>query len=316
MSTAFTSRAYGCAIIKSINSNYNADFSHQPRTLPDGKVYATDKALKYTMKNYLKHNFPEETIFYFKTLNDNLNPRTLDETYEKHFGAYPEAKGKEKGAGLRLGILENLLKCLDIRMFGATFAGKTNVSIHGPVQITHGVNRFPKNEIFSEQIMSPFRNPEKEGKEGEEVKERGASTLGTQSKLREGHYVHHFSVNPANIAEHVSRLNGSGTALSEDDITKLKEALRRGATYYDSASKAGTENEMLLWVQLKRGSKVVLPSFVELVQVAEDGTIDLSKVTEVVNSEHIREEVGAIELYFNPGTKVVGQPEQSVVRHL
>lgn len=311
MENQFNSRTYGCAIIKSINSNYNADFSHQPRTLPDGKVYATDKALKYTIKNYLQRVYPEAKIFYFKTLNENMNPRTLDETYEHTFGAYPEAKGKDKDTTLRTSVLTNLLKCLDIRLFGATFAGKTNVSIHGPVQITHGVNRFPKNEIFSEQIMSPFRNPGEEG-----AAEKGAATLGTQSKLREGHYVHHFSVNPKNIAEHVNRLNGNGTALSEEDIAKLKEALRRGVTFYDSASKAGTENELLLWVQLKEGSNAVLPSFVELIYVAEDGTIDLKKISQLLGSETVAGEVEKVELYHNPETRVVNAPQQAVVANL
>ncbi|PSR54932.1 CRISPR-associated protein [Adhaeribacter arboris] len=311
MSNSYTRRAYGCTIIKSINSNFNADFSHQPRTLPDGVVYATDKALKYTVKNYLKNNYSGDKIFYFKTFNDNMNPRTLDETYESLLEKYPETKGKEKDNTLRLTVLGNLLKCLDIRLFGATFAGKTNISIHGPLQITHGINRFPKNDIYSEQIMSPFRNPGEEGKD-----EKGAATLGSQSKLREGHYVFHFSVNPQNIAEHVKRLNGSGTELSTDDIAKAKEALRRGATYYDSASKAGSENELLLWVELKEKSKAVLPSFIDLVTVGEDGTIDLSGVTTLLNSEHIQDEVETVELYFNPGTKLTGLPQNANTANL
>ena len=48
----FNNRVFGCVVVKSINSNYNADFSGQPRTLPDGTVYATDKALKYAIRNY------------------------------------------------------------------------------------------------------------------------------------------------------------------------------------------------------------------------------------------------------------------------
>ena len=35
---SFKNRVFGCVIVKSINSNYNSDFSHQPRTLPDGTV--------------------------------------------------------------------------------------------------------------------------------------------------------------------------------------------------------------------------------------------------------------------------------------
>ena len=33
MSNTFKNRVFGCVVIKSVNSNYNADFSHQPRTL-------------------------------------------------------------------------------------------------------------------------------------------------------------------------------------------------------------------------------------------------------------------------------------------
>ena len=51
--TEFKNRVFGCAVVKAINSNYNADFSGQPRTLPNGTVYATDKAFKYAVKNYL-----------------------------------------------------------------------------------------------------------------------------------------------------------------------------------------------------------------------------------------------------------------------
>ena len=83
----FKKRVYGCAIVKAINSNYNADFSGQPRTLPDGIVYATDKAFKYSIKKYLKDAYENVDVFYMKTLNDNLNPRSLDERYENLFGA-------------------------------------------------------------------------------------------------------------------------------------------------------------------------------------------------------------------------------------
>ena len=83
--TEFKNRVFGCAIVKAINANYNADFSGQPRTLPNGTVYATDKAFKYTVKNYLKDVYPNETVFYFKSLNENLNPISLDETYKKYF---------------------------------------------------------------------------------------------------------------------------------------------------------------------------------------------------------------------------------------
>jgi CRISPR-associated protein Csh2 len=298
----FTNRVFGCVVIKSINSNYNADFTHQPRTLPDGTVYATDKALKYTVRNYLKKAFPAEKVFYFKTFSDELQPRTLDENYEQYFGTYP----KEKDAQLRRTVAKNLFTCIDVRLFGGTYAGKTNLSIHGPVQLTHGVDAYRRGSIYSEQIMSPFRNP------GEKSADSTMSTLGTQSKLSEGHYVHGLSVNPHNIDDLVN-LSG-GQTLSEDDINKLKKALSQGATLYDSAAKAGTENELLLWVQLKPGSMLVLPSFVELVRVGEDRVIDLSAVTEILSREAVAAQVEKIELYYDStATKVTGAPVNAAI---
>lgn len=297
MSNIFNNRVFGCAIIKSINSNYNADFSHQPRTLPNGTVYATDKVLKYSIRNYWK-KVQNEKVFYSKSLTDDMSPRTLDETLELHFG---KIEDKDKNA-LRLKVLKNILSCIDVRVFGGTYAGKTNISIHGTCQITHGVNRFGENVIYSEQIMSPFRNP------SEKNADSTMTTLGTQSKLQEGHYVHHFSVNPKNIEEDAKRVGSEG--LTFEDIANLKEGLRKGVSYYDSAAKAGTENELLLWVQLKADSKIVLPSFVELVTINEDKSIDLQAISTLLAKEHIKGEIEKIELFYNIGiTKVQNAPE-------
>lgn len=405
MSNTFNNRVFGCAIIRSINSNYNADFSHQPRTLPDGTVYATDKALKYSVRNYWDKVLGEK-VFYFKSFNDKLQPSTLDERYiqifdkfkttitsdkfclfnfngEKIEGVIPNqpksahVKKMLKDAGeeieyqsyksdleyitkkdvqiLTIGAIKHsfaededecffyidknnnikkligekseietlcgmlieamggginrkehmkdMFTCLDVRLFGGTYAGKTNISIHGTCQITHGVNRFPENVIYSEQIMSPFRNP------SEKNADSTMTTLGTQSKLKEGHYVHHFSVNPKNIEDDVNRVQAEG--LTDDDIAKLKEGLRKGVSYYDSAAKAGTENEVLLWVQLKDSSKIVLPSFVELVNVKNDDkrTIDFAKVTALLEKEHIQSEIEKIEVFYNKEvTTVINLP--------
>lgn len=288
----FTNRVFGCAIVKAVNANYNADFTHQPRTLPDGTVYATDKAFKYSVRHYLTHQYPKEIIFFYKRLNEDMNPLTQAEVYDQLFGNFENVEKSE--------VLKNLLTCLDIRYFGATFAAKAgkktiNLSIHGPVQINHGVNRFPENEIFSEQIMSPFRNPEAEGRE-----QREAATLGQQSKLKEGHYVHHFSINPQNLTEMI-RLSGNAVGLTTEDIEKLKEAMRLGISYYDSASKAGTDNELLFWIQLKPESKKVLPVFTEFISVSHDNgkvKINFGDLKNVLNS--VNDEIERVEVYYLP----------------
>lgn len=291
--TEFNNRVFGCAVVKAINSNYNADFSGQPRTLPNGVVYATDKAYKYTIKNYFKDVYKNETIFYFKSLNKQLNPISLDETYQKYFGDYP----KEKGKPAKAAVVKNLLSCLDIRLFGATFAGKdVNISVHGTVQVNHGVNIWKENNIFSEQITSPFAN-----KAGDADAEKGMTTIGRQSRLEEGHYLHHFSVNPSNLAT-IAALVENAPTVSTDDIAKLKEAMQRGATWYDSASKAGCENEMLVWVQLKENSTIVLPNFTTLITLEEKTenrkyVYDFSGLK--AELERIGDEIEKIEIYYN-----------------
>jgi CRISPR-associated protein Csh2 len=301
--TQFKNRAYGFAVVKSINSNYNADFSGQPRTLPNGQVYATDKALKYTVRNYLRDVYPKENVFYFKRLNAELNPLSLDHAYVEVFPEHKELDAKAKDT--KSIVIKDILSCIDIRLFGSTFAKKAKggniaLSIHGPVQINHGVNIWNEGNIFSEQITSPFNSKEDSSNE--------QTTIGRQSKLEEGHYVHHFSINPKNIEE-IAKHGQEGTrTLSENDIDLLKEGLRKGATYYDSAAKAGTENEMLFYVQLNEDSKLVLPNFTEMVKIEDkkdEGKryFDLEAIANEL--EKHKTEISKCEIYFNSNNVVV-----------
>lgn len=319
---AFTNRVFGAVILKSINSNFNADFTHHPRTLPDGVVYSTDKALKYAIKDYFrklykgdengnsednKEKNKEILLFYVKRFNENIRPLTLDETYHNLFGDYPN----EDDEIVRLTILRNLLSCLDIRLFGATFAGETNISIHGPVQINHGVNCFPENDIYTEDILSPFRRQEEEGKS-----ERGMSTIGNQTNLKEGHYVFHLSVNPGNTEEYYEMINekqdySEKLCLTQDDIEILKDGLNNAVTALDSTRKIGTENEATIWIQLKENSRKMFPSITELIDVNKSNgmvEIDCSRVKE--NIEYINQDVEKVEIYYNPSLAVIKNLER------
>jgi CRISPR-associated protein Csh2 len=317
----FNNRVFGLIIIKSINSNFNADFTGQPRTLPDGRVYATDKALKYSVRHYLQQNYPNEKILYYRRLKAEGNPRSLAEAYDAVIGEGSFDRDYQNKST----VLGNILKCLDVRLFGSTFAPKkgdkkVNLSVHGPVQINHGINQFyreekPVDEIYSEQITAPFRSDNPKSTE-----EAEQTTIGRQSKLREGHYAYHFSINPKNLQPLVNLVNHSSKGLTNDDITKLKEALRCGVSYFDSSSKAGSDNELLLWIQLKDGdeSKKVLPSFTEMVKVSRlNGKVkvDLSDVSEILKK--VKDSVQTIELFYIPeNTQVESVPENAVKKHL
>jgi CRISPR-associated protein Csh2 len=299
----YNNRVYGCAIIKAINSNYNADFSGQPRTLPDGTVYATDKAFKYTIRYYFTKIYPNEKVFYFQTPKlETGNPMSLDNKYDILFPDTKNEKDKKIVNG-------NLLKCIDIRLFGATYANKAkkvNISIHGPLQVNHAKNIWYENNIFTEQIKAPFADPkakkEKSGEGEESFDEAAMTTIGRQSKLQEGHYVHHFSINPQNLKDSIAVAGENGTALLEEDIIKLKESMRQGATFYDSAAKAGTDNEILFWVQLNRDSKLILPAFTDLVKALpekqdEKTVFDFVKVSALLSN--YLAEIEKVELFIN-----------------
>lgn len=456
----FFNRVFGITMVKSSVSNFNADFTKQPRTLPSGTVYATDKALKYTVKHLIKKYYENSIdiqkddkgnqiierrhnrVMYFRNYHENMKPRTLGETYKKMFGDIPKKEKEIKNDGFFLfytdgsevfglipskpkemnkdfwanlkdsdeekfqfkseieklfekknkvkklhdikdleqvkklqtdfdgeqndiyftvdvdniyreikidtdnfdvfkafanqldimatggidkyAILKNLLKCIDVRLFGSTFADQTNISIHGPVQITHGIDRYSKgSELrFSEQIMSPFRNS------NEKSIDNDATTLGTQFQLEEGHYVHHFSVNPSNLNTHNQNIKGEEVYLDNTDIDILKVGLKKGVTDYDSASKKGSENELFLWIELKENSMLVLPNLQCLVGVSQEKendktVIDLSKIVSLLENlpkkkdkndkgEDIGDEVSQvkkIELGYNDSnTKITGLP--------
>lgn len=334
--TEFKNRVFGCAIVKAINANYNADFSGQPRTLPNGDIYATDKAFKYTIKNYLKDVYPNEKILGFKRYNQNKEfvPYSLMEAFCNMFPELMEIvenkskknenendNGKESSESIRIkgsktDVAKALLSCFDVRTTGFTFAGKgkdkkDNIafSVHGPVQINYGVNLWKDAQKYTDQIMSPFRNPD------EKSEDKQASTLGRQSRLDEGHYLHHFSINPQNLRDITSLAGADCAKLTDEDIAKLKEAMRRGATWYDSASKAGCENEMLVWVQLKEESKVVLPNFSELIVLQsekedEKCVYDFAKLRSVLKK--IANEIESIDIFYNNQTcQIKNLPENA-----
>lgn len=357
----FTNRVFGAVLVKSVVANYNADFTGSPRTLPNGVVYATDKALKYAMRNYLKGGDVNNTLFYTtRYKKENMQPLDIDETYIELFGDYPsigkdikenakvkKIKGKDKKIAFaqqvkeevekfieenesysiaqsinnnyllkkeidgkvqyyiighkpedvkRIPILQNLLRALDIRLFGATFASKEgNISIHGNVQITHGINIYPENNIFTEDITSPFRNSNEKSGDSQQT------SIGNQTVLEEGHYLHNFTINPKNSEELIKLIDNQGY-LTTEDIDKFKEAINRGVSYLDSASKIGVENEFSIFITLHDDEKIQLPSFTTLIKVEEQEEnfkrkLDLSAVKTLLDD--VADKIKTVEIYID-----------------
>ena len=297
----FSQRCYGLLIVKSELSNFNADFTGNPRRLPDanGTIYATDKALKYTIRKYWKDNNRE--VFVWKTFKEDkgdYRPKTLEERF-LHF---------EKENPIE--IFEN---SIDVKFMGITFAMKSkikgkskNLSLTGPLQFSYGVNKLAENTLFSNQILSPYRD-DKAKNDGEES---DSSTLGNESKGLESFYVYDFSLNPKNITNHYEDNSEVQTKLSltADDITDLKKALKKSVSSLNTTTKIGSENAMLLFITLPENSEHFLPAMKNLVKITktDDGKaqIDLTKVCKLINDKNLN---ATIELAYNENvTEIVG----------
>lgn len=243
----FKQYSSGIIVVRSVNSNFNADFTGTPRRLPDekGTIYATDKSLKYCLRKYLNDNIEGNKIFTWRRKKDNDQPMSINENYETLFKKSLEETDK-------LSVIKALLSCIDVRMFGITFAPKTpqgkepkNLSITGPIQVSYGIDKYGENIHYTNQILSPYRDPG----EKKEKKEAQQTTIGEESKGLESHYVFDYIINYRHLDDDIAHLKMKDVFLSEKDILFFKEAARLGVNNVNSSSKIGSENELLLYIE-------------------------------------------------------------------
>lgn len=305
-STEFKNRVYGCVVVKAINANYNADFNGLPRRLKsDGSFYATDKSFKWLVRNYIKKNHESEKVLFTK-MYDKEYKDTIDlkEAFEvvSETADIKDLKKKD--------ILPILTDCIDVRLFGAVFSPENakkndtdenkNISLHGVVQVTHATDLFGKGKVYTDEILAPF------------------TAIGSMSKATEAHYIHNFSINPKNLSSWKNIIKKEESQkeksllddgkenllklLSKNDINILKNAFNNAATFYDSHSKSGVENELSIYVTLNENSILTLPNFAQFIKFTkgENGdknNFDLSDLISYLSKENISNEIASIDIY-------------------
>jgi len=284
----FKNRVYGCVVVKAINANYNADFSGLPRRLKsDGSFYATDKSFKWLVRNYIKKNYSNEKILFTKHFHNKIETNDLKKSYDNMF---PDMQLKDNSKADKNStkdkIFKNLTECIDVRLFGATFtpdgAKGNNISIHGNVQINHATDLYKKGRVYTDEILAPF------------------TSIGSMSKATEAHYIHNFSVNPTNLLSWKETVADIKT-LTNSDMSILKNAFNNSATFYDSHSKAGVENELSIYVTLNENSTLTLPSFAQFIKFkkGKDEENDSFNITKLINYlDKYEKEIDSIEIYY------------------
>lgn len=282
-------RVYAIVGIKSILSNWNADFTGNPKTTSTAQIFGSDKAFKYPIKKMWENE--GKKVMYIKSYKiadkEGLQPIDLSERYEKLF-----SQPIEKATPVKE-VLRNLFTCEDILNFGATFAAKkSNVSITGAVQVGQGFNKYEDTHVEVQTILSPFRNSKD--------KEANASSLGEKIMVDEAHYVYPISINPENYNDYKELLEGF-EGYTEEAYLNFKKACLVGATYLNTNSKAGCENEFAIFIEAKKDSKLYLAnldSYVEFQKTeGEKDCIDIHKLIELLQKE--KDKIEKVQIYYN-----------------
>ena len=288
-------RVYGVLGISSIMANWNADFTGYPKSMSDGTVYGSDKALKYPMKKMWDNE--GKKVLYIKSMkfsekDGSLVPKSLKERYEELFNVKDLKDIKDSKE-----VLTNLMSAVDVKNFGATFAeAKNNFSITGAVQFGQGFNKYEDTTAEEQQILSPFRDGSKDSQNTEEAKN---STLGTKITSNEAHYFYPFVVNPMAYRELVNL--GVTEGYTEEDYQNFKRTALVATTSFATNAKEGCENEFALFVETE--PDLYLPNLSEYITFEkreQKNVIDIRACAEIINE--LKDRVKNIEIYYNPYT--------------
>ena len=299
-------RVYGVVGIKSILANWNADFSGNPKTTSDGRIFGSDKAFKFPIKKMWQ--VEEKKVLYvksYKNENDSIQAKNLSERFNQIF--HTDLKKMKK----KEDVFKMLFSAIDVLNFGATFAEeKNNISITGAVQVGQGYNKYENSNIEVIDILSPFRDSKQDDAKN--------STIGTKIVSDEAHYMYPFSVNPQNYDIYKEVL-GAEFVYTKEAYYAFKKGCLVAATAYNTNSKMGCENEFAIFVECKEESKLYLANldqYIEFEKREDDkDIIDITKLSKLLSSH--KDEIDKIEVYYNQYTlEIKGMEKDYIEKYL
>ena len=305
-------RVYGVVGIKSVMSNWNADFTGRPKSTSNGDIFGSDKAFKYPIKKMWESEDKNAKVLYIKSYKTdnkgNLQARTLAERFEQLFGeSVKNIKDKKE-------ILKKLFSAIDVKNFGATFAeGSNNISITGAVQVGQGLNKYEDSNIEIQDILSPFVDETK--------KDTAKNTsIGKKIVSDEAHYFYPFSINPENYNIYTNEIEDL-QGYTKEDYEKFKRGCLYAATAYNTNSKMGCENEFAIFVECKEGSKLYLANLDQYIkfekQEDDKDIIDISRLEEILEQEDVKSQIDKVEIYYNSyTTNLVGAKQGDIIKEL
>jgi len=296
----------GIFVTETILGNPNGSFmENEPRNIK-GRVFTTDKCIKYNVRKYINEHYErlekqdekvknvENFVFFYpRTTKDSekgeasyLGKDTVFRNYfivpfedaskfDKLKGKSKSNRSKEEKQRLRK-IYSNAFKKLfekspDVSLFGGTFSFEEhNRSIYGPVQISYGLDIIGA-EIINTTLGTPFST------------EDGSQTTQGQDYLVDHAVIgYDITINP----------NNEKDLLKNEDLKKFKEAIVKGTNLRKSTSKK-TNSKLLLLVKFQENTYPNLGDLKTLIEVESDkiSEEEKNKGSLILNFENVKEEL-------------------------
>lgn len=246
---------HGIYLTETIMGNPNGDFvDNSPRNF-DGKVFTTDKCIKYNIRKYIHDTVEdlenkENIVFFFPRLTSDAvmgdaKFQTRDDAFKNLFDKnFDELKNNSP----------------DVRMFGGTFSfSGDSRQIYGPIQLSYGLD-INDAQIKRVKIGAPFAT--ETGKQ---------KTNGSEAIVDDAIISYDIDINP----------NNHPNLLLEDDLELFKKSLWFGTNSRKSTSKK-TDSKLLLLIKFKNNSstdKVTSISIGELNKFISISNKDERKMT-------------------------------------
>ena len=290
-------KVYGIISLECINSNWNADFNKEPKMDGKGNYKGSPFALEYTIKKVWDNR--GEKVLGLRSYSKEMTVNTLDERFKSLFENTKDVKE----------LMDNLLKCKDVKNFGVVFAPKSkedkkdknklpkaNVSLQGVVQIADGLNKYQDTELTSsEYILSPYASDSN----------KTMVTNGVRITVDEAHYLYPVTVSP-------NELQVEGIEYTEEDYEDFKQTALKAVSLYNSKSKVGCNNEFAIFVKIKEENNYIialgdLTRYVKVYKDEDEKTVvyDLVDLEELLNS--VADKIEDIEIYYrNRLNKIIG----------
>lgn len=216
----------GIYLTETIMGNPNGDFvDNSPRNF-DGRVFTTDKCIKYNIRRYIRETAEDikqkkDIVFFY--------PRKSDDVEEY------DAKYLTKDTIFKNIFEDDFSKLLenspDVRMFGGTFSFKNTdpKQIYGPIQLSYGKD-INDAQIKRLQIGAPFAD-------GKDNKQK---TTGSEAVVDDAIISYDLTVNPNNYPG----------LLLQEDLALFMESLWYGTNLRKTTSKK-TDSKLLLLIKFK-----------------------------------------------------------------